>query len=360
MRSGVLISLIVLLAGLFVACQKEFDLSTLPRQPDTLLDTSYVELFPPFGGFAGAEDIAVGSNDGLLYVADTRAGRIVMMNRAGQIMSTRAMLHPRSIAQDLRLDLLVGGEIVAPDGDTAGAIFRVHLVSSNQDTAHHLEKSRIDTVWRELAKPGRRFPGLTAFYDNTYIAARSGPDNSSFIDPDGRVLLFDADDRFITPVPALTTGTGSGITNIYIPTGLAAFPGVKDFLLVQSSQGVAYGAIWLQYQVTSDFVGWLPKFDPANPDQRGVDFIRPNRFLLPQAVAVDNARRDVFIADATLDSVFKFNSRGTYKAESFGFYRSGGVMKRPTGLAYFATVLYVLDGETGQILRYRLSADVPH
>ena len=97
MRNGVLIPLIFLVAGLFVACQKEFDISTLPRQPDTLLDTSYVELFPPFGGFAGAEDIAVGGNDGLLYVADTRANRIVMMNRAGQIMSARTMLHPRSI-----------------------------------------------------------------------------------------------------------------------------------------------------------------------------------------------------------------------------------------------------------------------
>jgi hypothetical protein len=223
-----------------------------------------------------------------------------------------------------------------------------------------MEKSRIDTVWRELAKPARRFPGLAVFYDNTYIAARSGPDNSSFIDPDGRVLLFDAQDHFITPVPALTTGSGSGIVYIYFPTGLAVFPGVKDFILVQSSQGVSYGAVWLQYQVSGDFVGWVPKYDPANPDQRGVDFIRPNRFMLPHGVAIDNVRRDVFIADAALDSVFKFNSRGAFKQESFGFSRSGGAMKQPVGVAYFATVLYVLDTSTGQILRYRLSADIPH
>jgi len=359
MRSGAIIFLIPVAAGLLGSCQKAYDLSTLPQPPDTPLDTSYVELFPPFPGFAGAEDVLIG-NDQLLYVADTRGNRIVMMDRAGQIMSTRTMLHPHAVTQDFRLDLLVGGELVASNGDTVGAIFRVHLVSSDPDTAHHLEKSRIDTVWQELAKPARRFPGLAVFYDNTYIAARVGPDNSSFIDPDGRVLLFDANDRFITPVPALTTGTGSGITNIYFPTGCAAFPGVKDFILIQSSQGVSYAAIWLQYQVTSDFIGWVPKFDPANPDQRGVDFIRPNMYVLPQGVAIDNVRRDVFIADATLDSVFKFNSRGAFKSESFGFYRSGGVMKKPSGLAYFATVLYVLDGETGQILRYRLSADVPH
>jgi len=358
MRTGTNILLILLIAGLFSTCQEKLDLSTLPQQTDTSLDTSYVQIFPPFGGFVGAEDVLIGK-DQLLYVADTRANRIVMMDRAGQIMSTRTMLHPHAVTQDLRLDLLVGGELVAENGDTIGAIFRVHLVSSNQDTAHHLEKSRIDTVWREPAKPARRFPGLAVFYDNTYIAARSGPDNSSFIDPDGRVLLFDANDHFITPIPALTTAAGSGITNIYFPTGNAAFPGVKDFILVQSSQGVSYAAIWLQYQVTSDFVGWVPKFDPANPDQRGVDFIRPNRYILPQGIAIDNIRRDVFIADAALDSVFKFNSRGAFKSESFGFHRSGGVMKQPAGLAYFATVLYVLDGKTGEILRFRLSADVP-
>jgi len=349
---------LLLLAALVCACQQEYDLSTLPQQPGTPLDTSYVEMSPPFYGFAGAEDIQIG-NDQLLYVADTRANRLVMMNRAGQIMSTRSLQHPVSIAQDSRLDLLVGGEVVAANGDTVGAIFRVHLVSANPDSAHHLEVSRIDTVWLELAKPSRRFPGIAVFGDNTYLAVRSGPDNSSFIDPDARVLLFDAKDHFVTPVPALTTGTGSGITNIFRPTGIASFPGVKDFVLVQSSEGVSYGAIWLLYQSTSDFEGWLPKYDPAKPDDRGVDFIRPNRFLLPQAVAIDRIRRDVFIADASLDSIFKFNSRGSYKAESFGFVRTGGVMRRPTGLAFFEKVLYVLDGDAGQILRFRLSTDVP-
>ncbi|HTO94551.1 MAG TPA: hypothetical protein VMM80_09245 [Bacteroidota bacterium] len=350
---------LLLCAALFAACEKEYDLSQLPQPGGATLDTAYVELTPPFIGYAGAEDVIVG-NDQLIYVADTRANRVVMMNTAGQVLSARTMLHPHCLAQDERLDLLVGGELVASNGDTMGAIYRLHLVSSSPDTAHHLDKSPVDTVWREPAHPARRFSGIATFYDNTYIAARFGPDNSSFIDPDGRVLLFDANDRFITPVPALTTGAGSGITNIYVPTGLAIFPGVKDFILVQTSQGVSYGAVWLAYQVTSDFIGWVPKFDPANPDQRSVDFIRPNRFLSPRSVAIDNARRDVFIADAGLDSVFKFNSRGAYKQESFGFYRSGGVMKQPVAVAYFATVLYVLDASTGSILRYRLTADIPH
>jgi len=351
-----ILSAVALIAA--AGCEEKFDLSTLPQQQDTVLDTAYVQIFPPFSGFSGPEDVLIG-NDQLLYVADTKANRVVMLNRAGQQLSARTVLHPFSLAQDSRLDLLVGGEIVVANGDTAGAIFRIHLVSTSADSAHRLELARVDTMWRELANPRRRFPGITVFGDNFYLAVRTGPDNSSFIDPDARVLLFNNHDVFITPVPALTTRSGSGITDINKPTAIASFPGARDFVLVQSSEGVAYGAVWMRYQATADFEGWLPQFDPARPEDRSSDFIRPNRYLLPDAVTIDRVRRDVFIADARLDSVFKFNSRGRLKSESFGFTRSSGTMKRPTGLAFFEKVLYVLDGQQGQLLRFRLTTDVP-
>jgi hypothetical protein len=350
--------LAVVLLILAPGCEEKFDLSTLPQPETVVVDTAYVRFDPPFGGFAGAEDIMVG-NDQLLYVADTRANRVVMLNRAGQVLSTREMLAPMSLAQDSRLDLLVGGCVVAASGDTAGALFRIHLVSASADSAHRLDRARIDTVWQERARPQRRFPGLTVFGDNTYLVVRTGSDNSSFIDPDARVMLFDARDRYVTPIPGLNTRIGSGITDMYKPTAIASFPAVKDFILTQLSEGVAYGAIWLRYEQSSEFTGWLPRFDPAIPSDAGVDFIRPNRFLEPAAVAIDKTRRDVFVADAGLDSIVKFTSRGAFKSESFGRVRSGGALQRPTGLAYFERILYVLDSSSGLILRYRLSTDVP-
>lgn len=347
-------------AALFLlsSCEKPIDINDIRQLQTGVIDTSYVLVDPPFAGFTGPEDILVG-NDQLLYVADTRANRLVMLNRAGQFLSERALLHPVSLAQDSRLDLLVGGEVVVSNGDTAGAIFRIHLVSASPDSAHHLDRARIDTVWRELAHPARRFPGLCVLSDNTWLAARSGSDNSSFIDPDARVLLFDEHDAFITPLSAFATGAGTGIVNINLPTAIASFPGSRDFVLVQSGEGVAYGALWMTYQSNSDFVGWLPRFDPARPEDRAADFIRPNLYLLPQGVAVDRSRRDVFVADAGLDSVFKFTSRGVFKSESFGRARAKGLMRRPTGIAFFSSVLYVLDGELGIVLRFRLSTDIP-
>jgi hypothetical protein len=344
--------------AILAGCEKPMDLGTLPQPLSSVLDTSYVAVDPPFAGFSDPEDILFGK-DQLLYVADTKANQLVMLNIGGGIMSTRSILHPRSVSQDSRLDLLVGGEVVAASGDTVGAIFRVHLVYASSDSAHHLDIAKIDTVWREIAHPGRRFPGITVLSDNTYLAVRTGPDNSSIIDPDGRVLMFDASDRFVTPVPGLVTGVGSGIANINFPTSITAFPNSRDFIIGQNSEGVAYGALWETYSSTGDFQGWLPRFDPSSATDRFVDFIRPYQYKSVQAIAIDPSRRDVFIADAGSDSVFKFTSRGVMKSESFGYARSNYRMRRPTGLAFFQNVLYVADGEQGVIFRFRLSTDVP-
>lgn len=351
------VGVMVVLLGI-AGCDSKMDLSTLPQAQATVLDTAYVPLDPIFPGFTGPEDILIGK-DQLLYVADTRANRVVMMNLAGQFMSSREIIHPSALAQDSRLDLLVGCELVASNGDTVGAIVRLHLVSENVNSAHHLEVSPLDTVWRELAHPARRFPGIAVLSDNTYLATRTGPDNSSFVDPDSRVLLFDAQDKFISPVPAFATGVGTGISNINLLTGICPFPNSRDFVLTQSFQGIAYGALWMVYQSSAEFQGWVPRFDPANASDRAVDFVRPNRYVDPEGVAIDPSRRDIFIADADLDSIFKFNSRGMFRSESFGRVQTNGIMRRPTGVAYFSTVLYVLDGDLGAVLRYRLSTDVP-
>ncbi|MCK7521582.1 MAG: hypothetical protein MZV64_29820 [Ignavibacteriales bacterium] len=51
----------------------------------------------------------------------------------------------------------------------------------------------------ERAHPARRFPGITVFGDNTFLAR---PDLAQIIPassiPDSRILLFDATDRFIS------------------------------------------------------------------------------------------------------------------------------------------------------------------
>jgi DNA-binding beta-propeller fold protein YncE len=337
-----------------LSCSEKFPLEQLAEARSTFIigDTSYVEIVPPFGGFNEPMGLLIG-NDQLMYVCDTKNDRVVQENLAGQIMGTVKIVRPYAITQDMRLDLLVTGLCVEPSGDSVATIFRIHLVQAQ----HYIGTAPIDTVWKETARPRRRFVGIAALPDNQFLVVRQGPDLSSFVDPDSRLLRFGADSKFITPVGDLVTRAGSGITDINQPTGIGRFPNSKDFIILQSSQGVAYGAIQMVYQSNAEFEGWLPKYDPSRQDQRFIDFVRPNRYILPEGVVVDGKRGDIFIADAAQDSVFKFDNKGRFRHESFGLSQTSGRMLRPSSLAFFDRTLYVLDSQTNRILRFRLSTD---
>lgn len=345
-------TVLCVLALIVAGCTKSYPIGpieALEQQSFVTGDTVYLEIIPPFGGLNAPTSLLIG-NDNLMYVANSGDGQIVMMNIAGAVLGSRRVDEPTAIAQDLRLDLLVGGVIAKANGDSVGAVFRIRLVP----VEHQLAQAEMDTVWKEDAHPQRRFVGIATLPDNEYLLARTGPDNSSFIDPDTRVLRFSANDQFITPVTDLATGTGTGITFINKLTGLSALPNSFDFIALQSSEGVAYGAIWMVYTNSANFQGWQPKFDPTI---QLVDFIRPNRFILPTGVAIDNTRLDIFIADAAQDSIFKFNSKGTFRPESFGRFATGGQMLRPTGVAFFNKTLYVSDAEANCVFRFKLSSD---
>jgi hypothetical protein len=192
---------------------------------------------------------------------------------------------------------------------------------------------------------------------NFYFAARTGPDNSSSIDPDTRIMKFDTTDEYLTPITDLMTGIGTGINYINQLTGLSIYPSTKNFVVLQRNTGVAYGAVWMEYKPSGDFDGYLPKYDPANPRDASVDFIRPNRFIYPTGIAIDPKRLDIFIVDMAQDSIFKFNSRGVFKEASFGRYRTNNRMKSPMGAAFFDKTLFVADSTANCVFRFKLASD---
>ncbi len=351
---------IILITFLAIGCQEKFDLANLPV--GTIInvgDTTYIEIVPPFTGFNNPTALFAGY-DQLIYIADTDNNRIIQMNEAGVILETRSILKPIAISQDLRLDLLVSGEMINPaNGDTIGAIFRIKLF----EAAHHLAQARLDTIYRETAKPRRRFRGIGLLQNNQYLVVRDGADNASFIDPDTRVLLFGSNDKLITPVGDLSTRAGSGITDILRTTGIVTFPNSNDFVLSQSSADgqIIYGALWMIYQKNAEFDGWLPKFNPAKPEERYIDFIKPTRFEEATSVTIDRARLDIFMVDSALDSLVKFDRRGRYKPESFGKSMLASLnrpsFKSPKGVTFLGKTLYVADSGNNMVRRFRLSTD---
>ncbi len=351
----------VVTSWLFIAgCEEPIPTPTGTALPQ-IGDTSYVEKNTWTGIFNKPRTIIYGL-DQLLYVTDTENNRIVMLNQAGQILSvSKPIRKPISIAQDLKLDLLVGAETIEPTtGDTIGVLLRIKLVAAS----HNLNNAQIDTVWKEPARPKRRFVGIGIILNNEYLVVRDGPDNSSIVDPDARVLRFKyrpnattKKDSFITPLGELQSGAGSSITNINHPTGIATFPNSGDFIVTQNSDGVQYSAIWMAFTKNQDFEGWLPKFDPTIVDQRSIEFISPNRFRSAAGVSIDRIRRDIFVIDALLDSVAKFNNRGKFKVESFGKKTPGITLNHPGGAAIAENTLYVCDTQNDRIVLYRLSTD---
>lgn len=370
-------SAIILLT--YYSCQKPFNIADLPIGTIiTVGDTTYIEM-DAYSGFNNPTAICAGY-DQFLYIADTDNNRIVQMNQAGIIENTREILHPIAIAQDERLDLLVSGEIYRAEfGDTIGAIFRLRMYNLSRDYPNHnIAKVRIDTVYKEPTRPKRRFKGIGVLIKNQYLLVRDGSDNTSFVDPDSRVLRFQTQtivdtikdlsgnivdlnlrvrDRYITPIGDLATRSGSGVTDILRPTGIAMFPNSNDFVIIQSSVGktMIYGAIWMIYKNQPDFEGWVPKFTTQS------EFLKPNRFTEPASVAIDRSRLDIFILDSALDSVIIFNRHGLIKAETFGNGRlisNGSIpFKNPKGIAHISRTLYIADTGNNIIRRFVLSTD---
>lgn len=364
----------------YFGCQKPYNISDLPIATiQTVGDTSYIEINPPIYGFNNPTAIYAGG-DQMLYVADTDNNRIVQLNEAGIVMGSREILRPMAIAQDLRLDLLVTGLIYREEtGDTIGAIFRLKMYNLSKDYPNHdISRVRMDTIYREDRRPYRRFRGIAPLINNQYLVVRDGPDNTSFVDPDSRVLWFWTQtiidtirdtsgtvidlnlrvrDRMVTPLGDLATRSGSGVTDILRPTGIATFPNSNDFVIIQSSVGgtMIYGAIWMVYKKSYDFEGWLPKFTVQN------EFLRPNRFVEPSAVAIDRSRLDIFIVDSALDSVVIFNRNGLLKPESFGNSKlisyGSAPMKNPKGVTHLTRTLYISDSGNNLIRRFRLSTE---
>ncbi|MBI5475198.1 MAG: hypothetical protein HY964_00495 [Ignavibacteriales bacterium] len=352
-------------------------------------DTSYVEIFPPWNVPGSPNAILIG-NDQLIYVADYENNQIHMMDAGGRILMSKDIMHPQAIAQNSKLDLYVCAETINPKTlDTMGAIFRINLVRWDtiyisgikidtllhdtsyvyRDTSyffnHNLAEAHTKLVYSEPARPQRRFVGIGILPGNGFLVARTGNDNSSFVDPDARVLRFKANEEFETPIGDLVTRAsgGTAITDIRDPSGIMVFPSSNDFILTQNSSQDAYGAIWMVYYETNDFRGWLPKFDPAKSAQSGVDFIRPRRYINATAATYDKRRREVFILDSELDSVVKFSVTGQFKSESFGksnTARNGlPAMNNPQGIAYSNDcTLYIADTGNRMIRRFRLSTQM--
>ncbi|MEN3027108.1 MAG: hypothetical protein ABDH31_05295 [Chlorobiota bacterium] len=329
------------------------DRPSLPTVPplDTARvgDTVYVPLEPAWTGFRNPSDVLVG-REPFIYVADTDNNRVVMLDLAGRLVGVSPPIRrPVALAQDGHFDLLVCGELdtVLPRGRvTIGAVFRIKL----REARHDIQRARVLVAYAEPERPQRRFSGIAVLSDNSYLVARTGPYNSSPVDPDEAVLHIGADDRLQSPIPVLRP-VGIALNAIEQLSGLALSANGRELVFCQRGEAMQYRVQWLTY-VTGEGAGWTQKFDPT---RQNPTVLQPGRFIAPEGVAFD-AAGSVYVVDVETDSLYVLSPSGMLVRG----YRGEGVfrLRAPSGVAVYNRTVYIADAANGRIVRLRLSTDI--
>lgn len=352
---------LLIIFPVLISCADKFDINQFKTDKNGNAniggDTVYVQLSPVWTGFNKPQDIYIGKEP-FIYIADTDNDRIVMMNLAGQTLSTRSIRKPIAISQDFKLNLIVCAEfdtLIGGITKTFSAVYKIKLFAANH-LLNSAEIVRLLPVDFTPINEQRRYTGVTTFYDNSFYVARKGPANSSIFDPDNSILIFHPKARY---------GKGDGDTLIGrvanidpLSSGLISANQISsmssinkrnfDFIATIIGEN-SFKAQWFNYQITAVDERYVSKFNPSD----GISFAIPNRFLKPEGSWVDNSG-NIFIADAGKDSVYKFSVFGE-ELQSFG---GPSVFNSPSGVAFFDRTLYVADTGNNRILRFVLSTEL--
>ncbi len=344
---------------LTIGCADKFDTSQLsgPGNANIAGDTVYVQLNPPWTGYNQPQDIIIG-REPFIYIADTFNDRIVMLNLNGDILGTRNFKHPVALAEDYKLNLIVCAEmdtVVNGVTQTFGAVYKLDLVAAS----HQLASAPVTRLLPrpvDFNSPQKRYTGVAVFYDNRFYIARTGPNNSSFVDPDNSILYFSpkkyfgggVGDTLIGRVPNIDP-ISSGLVSANQISSLTSFNKNNIDFIETLIGNNSLKTQWLTYVVTPVSADYEARLTPSD----GGALMTPNKFTRPEGTCLDDAG-NIYVADAGKDSVFKFTPFGD-ELQSFG---GPAFFNGPYSVAYFDKVLYVADTGNNRILRFQLSTDI--
>jgi hypothetical protein len=297
-----------------------------------------------------------------IYVCDTDNDRIVMLNTAGTVLGTLGIKKPTAISQDYRLNLIVCAEydtVFNGTANTYSAVYKIDLVAVNHIIANAKPKLILPRTDDIINHPLCKFTAVTAFYNNSYYVARTGPNNTSISDPDNSIIPFVYVDQYhdttlSNRVPNIDP-LGSGFITANGINCMTSFNKKNLDFIATFNKGVVketvFKAQWFHYFSSIDSVGYSSGIDQSTE----AAFVRPDRFGAPTGCCVD-ASGNIFIADGDpgKDSVFKFSPSGD-ELQSFG---GPTWFSKPAGVAFFDNTLYVLDSQKNMIRRFILSTDI--
>lgn len=342
----------------YSSCTDKLDITQFDDAYDddsSIGDTVYIQLNPIWEGFNNPQDMIIGKET-FIYVADTDNDRIVMMNVAGDVLGEIGVLQPVALEQDYQLNLIVCAEFdttISGSVRTYGAIYKIDLFNAGHQIAD-AKITRLLPRTSDLNKTNRRYTGVTVFEDNSFFVARTGPDNSSQVDPDNVILSFKKKtlsdgtkrDTLVGIVPSFQS-TGTGLLSAYNISSLTSFDdGTYDFIVTLTGN-TSFKTQWMSYVQSQDYTGYQNELEAFTCELMTVD-----KFTEPEDAAVDESG-NIYVADAAKDSIFTFSSFGD-ELTSFG---GSDMFNSPHAVAYDDEILYVLDSQNNRIVRFILSTD---
>lgn len=354
---------LIALTLIFYSCTDKTDLSQFPISNNgtpVVSETTYVQQSPVWDqashNFNQPAAVMLG-REPLVYVCDTKNNRLVQLDLSGLLIGSISIKNPSAVAQDYNFDLLViGDSVLTITGDTISILYRIKLVDPvvggilSNASLHKMLGSDYSTP---LSSRKRKFTGVGVFSDNSYIVTRTGPDNTSTLDPDNALIKITGRNS-ITSVTVLTgfQPNGNGIYSIEKVSAITTFNNeLTDFILTRNTTDFGFKVEWFLYDNVKGT--YNPKFLPGD----NVDMLNM-QLGTPSGIAVDQ-NKNVFVVDNTKDSLYKFTNTGTYKKESFGGTGNGAnQLRNPKGVSFFNKVLYIADTGNNRIVRYKLSTDL--
>ncbi len=344
-------------SALIFNCGEKYPLPSAPKDQSTLpgvSDTTYIQQYPNWElatgyNFDHPTDVLVG-NEPFIYVADSANNRIVMLDLAGNIIgNSKSIPGPVALSQDGRLNLIIV--------NNTNKIYKIKLY----EAFHNIATAPVRLVYEDVDHPNRRFSSVaawhetesgSAFLEQWYYVTVNGPEKR-----DNAIYYFapknDTLDQLIGPINMEPMGTGmfsaSNPSGITITNNFNFTTDFFDFIFVQTGLNF-YKVQW----ITSNIYGFAMKLDPSTSPTA---IFAQDKFAMPEDVTLDE-QNNVFVIDAGLHHLFKFNSSGA-ELQSFGEFGAGEKQfNRPMGIAYFNKTIYVADTGNNRILKFKLSTEI--
>ncbi len=318
--------------------------------------------------FNQPSDIYVGA-DNFIYVCNTGADEIVMMDIGGTIQGTfQGIPHPEAISQNDSLQLLVVNK--------TNKVYKIDMLAAN----HNITNAPMEVVFEQASEPTRQFTGISV-HDGFeyYVTVVDVADSSTNYLQFSFIYDFFGNDNFKGWLPLYVNGPG--LYSAIVPTSIVSLreryldissrENTMEFMFTQKGRTSLLQNAYKFQHVTTRIVEGQPVLTP-NTSYIGTDIYSTDKFWNLEDVAVDHegyifildAGRSITNPDTTLPlpGFYRFSGNSGDQLQAvLGLGDGPESFNNPKGIAVLPSledqIVYVADTGNNRVMMFQLSTN---